>query len=238
MWSIHPMAIAGVRGRSRCPSGRPSPASRKARCGRSPLGSDQQRITRASHIPNAGPPRPPRRPDLQPPDTFFDKRPESIHLDLAQMQVVDPDLGEGLGVSGGRPPPPPDGLHLVAGDLFSGAQAPPAHHHPQGARHFRRGSAPAIHRRAQGGTKGASAVPAHPTGPPTLAAVLDPVDGPTARAGRIRGIGLSIHRAHLRRNLVPMIPPSTTQWDDYPINYILCLWNPCQLMFVVDIELG
>jgi len=38
------------------------------------------------------------------------------------MQVVDPDLGEGLGVSGGRPPPPPDGLHLVAGDLFSGAQ--------------------------------------------------------------------------------------------------------------------
>jgi hypothetical protein len=45
-----------------------------------------------SNIPNAGPPRPPRRLDLQPPDTFFDKRPESIHLDLAQMQVVDQDL--------------------------------------------------------------------------------------------------------------------------------------------------
>jgi len=29
-------------------------------------------------------------------------------------------------------------------------------------------------------------------------------------------MGLSIHRAHLRRNLAPMIPPSTTQGSDYP----------------------
>ena len=28
-------------------------------------------------------------------------------------------------------------------------------------------------------------------------------------------MGLSIHRAHLRRNLAPMIPPSTTQGSDY-----------------------
>jgi len=50
-----------------------------------------------SNIPNAGPPRPPRRLDLQPPDTFFDKRTESIHLDLAQMQVMDQDLSSVLG---------------------------------------------------------------------------------------------------------------------------------------------
>jgi len=37
MWSVNPMAIAGVRGRSRRPSGRPSPASRKARCGPQPV---------------------------------------------------------------------------------------------------------------------------------------------------------------------------------------------------------
>jgi hypothetical protein len=134
---------------------------------------------------------------------------------LAPMPVVDPDLGEGLGVSGRRPPPPPDGPHRVAGDRFSGAPAPPAHPHPQGARRFRRGGAPAIHRRAQGGAEGASAVPAHPTGPSALAAVLDPVGGPMARAGRVLGMGLSIHRAHLRRNLAPMIPPSTTQGSDY-----------------------
>jgi hypothetical protein len=168
-----------------------------------------------SNIPHAGPPRPPRRPDLQPLDTFFDKRPESIHLDLAQMQVVDQDLGEGLGVSGRRPQPPPDGLHLVAGDLFSGAQAPPTHHHQQGARHFRRGHTQAIHRRAQGRPKRAPAVPTDPTGPPTLTAVLYHMGGPTARAGGVLGIGLSIHRAHLRRNLAPIIPPSTTQGGDY-----------------------
>jgi hypothetical protein len=193
------------------PSARPPPPKTQ-----SPTPPQNEWPGPGSNIPHAGPPRPPRRPDLQPLDTFFDKRPESIHLDLAQMPVVDQDLGEGLGVSGRRPPPPPDGLHLVAGDLFSGAQTPPAHHHQQGARHFRRGGAPAIHRRAQGGTKGASAVPAHPTGPPTLAAVLDHVGGPTARTGRVLRMGLSIHRAHLRRNLAPMIPPSTTQGSDYP----------------------
>jgi len=42
------------------------------------------------------------------------------------------------------------------------------------------------------------------------------VGGPTARAGGVLGIGLSIHRAHLRRNLAPIIPPSTTQGGDYP----------------------
>jgi hypothetical protein len=195
------------------PSARPPPPKTQ-----SPTPPQNEWPGPGSNIPHAGPPRPPRRPDLQPLDTFFDKRPESIHLDLAQMQVVDQDLGEGLGVSGRRPQPLPDGLHLVAGDLFSGAPAPPAHHYQQGARHFRRGGAPAIHRRAQGGTKGASAVPAHPTGPPTLAAVLDHVGGPTARTGRVLRMGLSIHRAHLRRNLAPMIPPSTTQGSDYPIS--------------------
>ena len=39
--------------------------------------------------------------------------------------------------------------------------------------------------------------------------------GPTARAGRVLGIGLSIHLAHLRLNLSPIIPPSTTQGGDY-----------------------
>jgi hypothetical protein len=209
------------------PSARPHPPKTQ-----SPTPPQNEWPGPGSNIPHAGPPRPPRRPDLQPPDTFFDKRPESIHLDLAQMQVVDQDLGEGLGVSGRRPPPPPDGLHLVAGDLFSGAQTPPAHHYQQGARHFRRGGAQAIHRRAQGGTKGASAVPAHPTGPPTLAAVLDHVGGPTARTGRVLRMGLSIHRAHLRRNLAPMIPPSTTQGSDYRLEFCVgkstgrALWRP------------
>jgi predicted TPR repeat methyltransferase len=41
------------------------------------------------------------------------------------------------------------------------------------------------------------------------------VGGPTARTGRVLRMGLSIHRAHLRRNLAPMIPPSTTQGSDY-----------------------
>jgi len=41
--------------------------------------------------------------------------------------------------------------------------------------------------------------------------------GPTARAGGVLGIGLSIHQAHLRRNLAPMILPSTTQGSDYPL---------------------
>jgi len=48
--SVHPMAIAGVRGRSRRPSGRPSCASRKARCGRSPLCSNKHRITNTSQV--------------------------------------------------------------------------------------------------------------------------------------------------------------------------------------------
>jgi hypothetical protein len=39
--------------------------------------------------------------------------------------------------------------------------------------------------------------------------------GPTARAGRVLGIGLSIHLAHFRLNLSPIIPPSTTQGGDY-----------------------
>jgi hypothetical protein len=118
------------------PSARPHPPKIQ-----SPTPPQSERRDPDSHIPHAGPPRPPRRPDLQPPEAFFDKRPESIHLDLTPMPVVDPDLGEGLGVSGRRPPPPPDGLHRVAGDRFGGAPAPPAHPHPQGARHFRRGGA-------------------------------------------------------------------------------------------------
>jgi hypothetical protein len=43
------------------------------------------------------------------------------------------------------------------------------------------------------------------------------VGGPTARTGRVLRMGLSIHRAHLRRNLAPMIPPSTTQGSDYQL---------------------
>jgi hypothetical protein len=44
--------------------------------------------------------------------------------DLAPTPVVDPDLGEGLSVSGRRPLSLPDGLHRVAGDRFSSAPAP------------------------------------------------------------------------------------------------------------------
>ena len=80
--------------------------------------------------PQRGPPRLPRRLD-------FDKRPESVYLDLAQMQVVDQDLSS---VLGGHPEPSANGFIFVAGDLLSGAQAPPTHHHQQGARHFRNAS--------------------------------------------------------------------------------------------------
>jgi hypothetical protein len=78
---------------------------------------------------------------------------------------------------------------FVAGDLLSGAPAPPTHHHPQGARHFRRGHTPAIHRRPQGRPKRAPAVPTDPTGPPTLTAVLYHMGGPTARAGGFWELG-------------------------------------------------
>jgi hypothetical protein len=39
-------------------------------------------------------------------------------------------------------------------------------------------------------------------------------------------MGLSIHRAHLRRNLAPMIPPSTTQGSDYPPSRKALFLNP------------
>ncbi len=104
---------------------------------RRPTSPQNESLGPGSNIPNAGPPRPPRRLDLQPPDTFFDKRPESIHLDLAQMQVVDQDLSS---VLGGHPEPSANGFIFVAGDLLSSAQAPPTHHHQQGARHFRNAS--------------------------------------------------------------------------------------------------
>jgi hypothetical protein len=101
-------------------------------------------------------------------------------------------------VWGGRPQPPPDGLHLVAGDLLGDAQAPPVHPHQQGAHYFRRSRTQAIHRRAQGGAKGTPAVSADPTRPPVLATVRNHAGGPTARAGRILSIGFSSHLVHLR----------------------------------------
>jgi hypothetical protein len=45
-----------------------------------------------------------------------------------------------VSVLGGHPEPSANGFIFVAGDLLSGAQAPPTHHHQQGARHFRNAS--------------------------------------------------------------------------------------------------
>jgi hypothetical protein len=92
------------------PSARPHPPKTQ-----SPTPPQNESPGPGSNIPNAGPPRPPRRPDLQPPEAFFDKRPESIHLELAQMPVVDQDLGEGLSVLGGHPEPSANGFIFVAG---------------------------------------------------------------------------------------------------------------------------
>ncbi len=52
------------------------------------------------------------------------------------MEVPDQNLGNGLGVLGGRPKPSSDGFVFVAGDFLGGTEAPPAHHNEQRASHF------------------------------------------------------------------------------------------------------
>jgi hypothetical protein len=91
---VSPFGIdnAGRCGRSRRPSGRLSPASHKARWGRSPLCSNQQRITRASQVPAVfakawvsepdAPPHPQSGPDNGAGPPPFLSCPEGYHKSL------------------------------------------------------------------------------------------------------------------------------------------------------------
>jgi hypothetical protein len=79
---------------------------------------------------------------------FFDKGPEGIYLHHRQVEIMDQGIGDLFRLRRCGTQPPPYGLILMARDLFSGAQTPPAHHHQQRACHLHRGVAQAVHRRA------------------------------------------------------------------------------------------
>lgn len=101
------------------------------------------------------------------------------------MEVPDQNLGNGLGVLGGRPKLSSDGFVFVAGDLLGGTEAPPAHDDEQRASHFGGGSSQPVHWRPVGGAKRPVALAANPARAAVFASVADDVGGPTVGAGWI-----------------------------------------------------
>ncbi len=129
-----------------------------------------------------------------------------------RMEVPDQNLGNGLGVLGGRPKPSSDGFVFVAGDFLGGTEAPPAHHNEQRASHFGGGSSQPIHRRSVCGAERAATLAANPARAAVFASVADDGSGPTGRAGWVIWRGFPSHLSPPPE----IITQITTFKSDYP----------------------